>query len=46
MRTDVRVDTMRRHRAIITRKRVSGVSVTEKVDSCSSARLPEVSGQD
>ena len=46
MRIDVRVDTMRRHRAIITRKRVSGVSVTENVDSCSSARLLEGKGQD
>ena len=37
MRIEVRVDTMNRHRATITRNRVSGVRVTEKVENCTSA---------
>ena len=34
MRIEVRVDTMNRHRATMTRNRVSGVRVTENVENC------------
>jgi hypothetical protein len=41
---DVRVDTMNRHKATMTRKRVSGVRVTEKVDNYLSAYVDERKG--